>query len=83
MAELAPNRPARAVARMDHTSQVTIVPFYDRTGLIQETLGTLNKALIEQALVTILVVLVMVCICAAHCSSAECCRSRCSWHSSP
>jgi copper/silver efflux system protein len=42
------------------TSQVTLVPFYDRTGLIQETLGTLNKALIEQALVTILVVLVMV-----------------------
>ena len=42
------------------TSQVTIVPFYDRTGLIQETLGTLNKALIEQALVTILVVVVMV-----------------------
>jgi copper/silver efflux system protein len=43
-----------------NTSQVTIVPFYDRTGLIQETLGTLNKALIEQVLVTILVVLVMV-----------------------
>jgi copper/silver efflux system protein len=43
-----------------NTSRVTIVPFYDRTGLIQETLGTLNKALIEQALVTILVVLVMV-----------------------
>jgi Cu(I)/Ag(I) efflux system membrane protein CusA/SilA len=42
------------------TSQVAIVPFYDRTGLIQETLGTLNKALIEQALVTILVVVVMV-----------------------
>jgi Cu(I)/Ag(I) efflux system membrane protein CusA/SilA len=42
------------------TSQVAIVPFYDRTGLIQETLGTLNKALIEQALVTILVVMVMV-----------------------
>lgn len=42
------------------TSQVTIVPFYDRTGLIYETLGTLNKAIIEQILVTILVVLVMV-----------------------
>ncbi|MCW5551797.1 MAG: efflux RND transporter permease subunit [Verrucomicrobiae bacterium] len=41
-------------------SQVNIVPFYDRTGLIQETLGTLNKALIEQALVTIIVVIVMV-----------------------
>jgi copper/silver efflux system protein len=43
-----------------NTSQVTIVPFYDRTGLIHETLGTLNKALVEQALVTMLVVLVMV-----------------------
>jgi len=41
-------------------SQVTVVPFYDRTGLIYETLGTLNSALIEEILVTILVVLVMV-----------------------
>ncbi len=41
-------------------SQVTIVPFYDRTGLIYETLGTLNSALIQQILVTIIVVLLMV-----------------------
>nr|NIP18561.1 efflux RND transporter permease subunit [Xanthomonadales bacterium]NIX13347.1 AcrB/AcrD/AcrF family protein [Xanthomonadales bacterium] len=41
-------------------SQVTIVPFYDRTGLIYETLGTLNTALIQEILVTIIVVLVMV-----------------------
>jgi Cu(I)/Ag(I) efflux system membrane protein CusA/SilA len=41
-------------------SQVKIVPFYDRTGLIFETLGTLNKALIEEILVTIIVVLLMV-----------------------
>ena len=41
-------------------SQVTIVPFYDRTDLIYETLGTLNSALIEEILVTIIVVLVMV-----------------------
>jgi copper/silver efflux system protein len=41
------------------TSQVTIVPFYDRTGLIYETLGTLNDALIQQVLVTIIVVLLM------------------------
>jgi len=40
------------------TSQVTVVPFYDRTGLIYETLGTLNTALIEEILVTIIVVLV-------------------------
>jgi Cu(I)/Ag(I) efflux system membrane protein CusA/SilA len=41
-------------------SQVTIVPFYDRTGLIYETLGTLNTALIEEILVTMLVVIVLV-----------------------
>ncbi len=40
------------------TSQVTIVPFYDRTGLIYETLGTLNTALAEEILVTIIVVIV-------------------------
>ncbi len=41
-------------------SKVTVVPFYDRTGLIYETLGTLNEAIALQILVTILVVLVMV-----------------------
>jgi copper/silver efflux system protein len=40
-------------------SQLTIVPFYDRTGLIYETLGTLNKALFEQILITVIVVIVM------------------------
>ena len=43
-----------------NTSQVTIVPFYDRSGLIYETLDTLNDALMQQVLVTIIVVLVMV-----------------------
>ena len=41
-------------------SQVTVVPFYDRSGLIGETLGTLNDALLEEILVTALVVIVMV-----------------------
>ena len=41
-------------------SQVSIVPFYDRTGLIYETLGTLENAVRQQILVTIIVVLVMV-----------------------
>jgi len=41
-------------------SQVTVVPFYDRTGLIYETLGTLNRALVEEILVTVIVVIVMV-----------------------
>lgn len=43
-----------------NTSHVTVVPFYDRTGLIYETLGTLNTALTAQILVTIIVVLVLV-----------------------
>ena len=42
------------------TSRVTVVPFYDRTGLIHETLGTLNTALVEELLVTVIVVIVMV-----------------------
>jgi len=41
-------------------SQITIVPFYDRTGLIYETLGTLSEAISLEILVTITVVLVMV-----------------------
>ncbi|HUT63156.1 MAG TPA: efflux RND transporter permease subunit, partial [Anaerolineae bacterium] len=41
-------------------SQVKIVPFYDRTGLIYETLGTLNTALTEEILITIIVILIMV-----------------------
>ncbi len=41
-------------------SQVKIVPFYDRSGLIYETLGTLEEALSLQILITILVIIVMV-----------------------
>ncbi|MEW6486644.1 MAG: efflux RND transporter permease subunit [Thermodesulfobacteriota bacterium] len=40
-------------------SQLAIVPFYDRTGLIYETLGTLNDALYHEILVTMIVVIVM------------------------
>ncbi|APA66053.1 efflux RND transporter permease subunit [Maribacter sp. 1_2014MBL_MicDiv] len=42
------------------TSQLTIVPFYDRTELIQETLHTLDEALTLEILITILVIIVMV-----------------------
>lgn len=48
------------------TSRVTVVPFYDRTGLIYETLGTLNDAILLEILVTLLVILVM----ARHVQSA-------------
>lgn len=41
------------------TSKVTIVPFYDRTDLINETLGTLEEALTLEILITVLVVLLM------------------------
>lgn len=41
-------------------SQLTIVPFYDRTQLINETIGTLEEALSLEILITILVVIVMV-----------------------
>ncbi len=40
-------------------SQVTIVPFYDRTGLIEETLGTLSDVLGLEIFITILVILFM------------------------
>lgn len=41
-------------------SQLTIVPFYDRSQLIQETLETLSEALTLEILITILVVVVMI-----------------------
>jgi len=41
-------------------SQLEVVSFYDRTGLIYETLGTLSSALLDETLVTILVVIVLV-----------------------
>ncbi len=59
IAETAPGLPRRTLA--DGTvSQVTVVPFYDRTGLIQETLGTLEDALRNEILITLVVVLLMV-----------------------
>ncbi len=41
-------------------SKVTIIPFYDRSGLIHETLGTLESALSLEILISILVVIVLV-----------------------
>lgn len=40
-------------------SKVKIIPFYDRTGLIQETLGTLKTALSLEILATIIVVILL------------------------
>jgi copper/silver efflux system protein len=56
---ITPGLPSKELA--DGTvSQVKIVPFYDRTGLIYETLGTLEEALSLQILITIIVIIIMV-----------------------
>lgn len=41
-------------------SKVQIVSFYDRTGLIKETLGTLESALSHEILISIIVVIILV-----------------------
>lgn len=41
-------------------SRLSVIPFYDRSELIEETLGTLEEALALEILITILVVLLMV-----------------------
>jgi Cu(I)/Ag(I) efflux system membrane protein CusA/SilA len=56
--EISPGLPKKKMAN-GRTSQVRIIPFYDRTNLIRETLETLNTALVEEILVTIIVVLIM------------------------
>jgi Cu(I)/Ag(I) efflux system membrane protein CusA/SilA len=57
--EIAPGLPAKTLE--DGTvSRVTIVPFYDRTGLIKETLGTLEEAISLELLISILVVIVLI-----------------------
>lgn len=57
--EISPGLPKKILAD-GRESQVKIIPFYDRTGLIYETLGTLNTALVDEILVTIIVVIIMV-----------------------
>ncbi|MBT0810769.1 efflux RND transporter permease subunit [Litoribacter ruber] len=57
--EISPGLPSKTLE--DGTvSKVTIVPFYDRSGLINETLYTLNEAISLQILITIIVIIVMV-----------------------
>ncbi|WP_143960581.1 efflux RND transporter permease subunit [Litoribacter populi] len=57
--EISPGLPTKTLE--DGTvSKVTIVPFYDRSGLIHETLNTLNEAISLQILITIIVIIVMV-----------------------
>ncbi|MCK5135267.1 MAG: efflux RND transporter permease subunit [Bacteroidales bacterium] len=57
--EIAPGLPSK-ILEDGTVSKVTIVPFYDRTGLIKETLGTLEAAISLELLISILVVIVLV-----------------------
>ena len=56
IATISPGLPSKTLA--DGTvSQLNIVPFYDRTILIKETLGTLERAISQQLLITFIVVI--------------------------
>ncbi|GLR17342.1 efflux RND transporter permease subunit [Portibacter lacus] len=58
ISELGPGLASKTLA--DGTiSQVTVVPFYDRTQLINETIGTLEEALTLEILITIIVVILL------------------------
>ena len=57
--EIEPGLPQKKLA--DGTvSKVTVVPFYDRTGIIKETIGTLESALSHEILIVIIVIIVLV-----------------------
>ena len=58
IAEIEPGLPSKTLE--DGTvSQVKVIPFYDRTQLIQETIGTLEEALTLEVLITVIVVILM------------------------
>lgn len=59
IAEIAPGLPSKTL-KDGTVSKVTIIPFYDRSGLIKETLGTLEEAISLELLISILVVIVLV-----------------------
>lgn len=58
IAEIEKGLPTRTLSD-GREAKVKIVPFYDRTDLIQETLYTLEEALILEIIITILVIIVM------------------------
>ncbi len=57
IAQLEPGLPSRTL-RDGRVSRVRIVPFYDRTTIVEETIDTLQRALREEALLAGLVILV-------------------------
>lgn len=57
--EMAPGLPQKTLP--DGTvSKITVVPFYDRTGLNKETIGTLETSLSHEILICIIVIIVLV-----------------------
>jgi Cu(I)/Ag(I) efflux system membrane protein CusA/SilA len=56
--ELEPGLPDKTLAD-GSVSKVAVVPFYDRTGLIQETIGTLESALTHEVLISIIVIIIL------------------------
>jgi Cu(I)/Ag(I) efflux system membrane protein CusA/SilA len=58
IAEISPGLPQKQLED-GRSSQIRIVPFYDRTGLIQETLGTLSTALWQEIVITVIVILIL------------------------
>jgi copper/silver efflux system protein len=59
IAEIEAGLPQKTLAD-GSVSKVTIVPFYDRTGLIKETIGTLESALSHEILISIIVIMILV-----------------------
>ncbi len=57
--EISPSLPSK-ILEDGTVSKINIVPFYDRSGLIKESLNTLKDALSLEILITILVIILMV-----------------------
>lgn len=59
IAEISPGMPEKVLP--DGTvSKVTIVPFYDRTDLIKETISTLERALTDEVIICVIVIIMLV-----------------------
>ena len=58
IADISPGLPSKTLAD-GSLSQVRIIPFYNRAGLIKETLHTLESAITQQLLITFIVVILL------------------------
>src|SRR3989339_672012 len=57
--DISPGLPSKPLAD-GAESKDAVIPFYVRNGLIYETLGTLNDAIYQEVLVTVIVIIIMV-----------------------